>query len=127
MGRYYSGDIEGKFWFAVQPSSVPEQFGFREDINMVDYSIDRNVWEDEGEKEMMHLKRKLGKSLKVFTTFFEKNNGYNNEMLKTYFKEHNEEFVESKLRDFADYQFGLKVRNHFKDKEMDYCLISAEI
>lgn len=23
MGRYYSGDIEGKFWFAVQPSDAP--------------------------------------------------------------------------------------------------------
>lgn len=23
MGRYYYGDIEGKFWFAVQPSTDP--------------------------------------------------------------------------------------------------------
>ena len=27
MGRYYSGDIEGKFWFAVQSSTSPERFG----------------------------------------------------------------------------------------------------
>lgn len=27
MGRYYSGDIEGKFWFAVQPSNSCERFG----------------------------------------------------------------------------------------------------
>ena len=27
MGRYYSGDIEGKFWFAVQDSDDAEFFG----------------------------------------------------------------------------------------------------
>ena len=26
MGRYYQGDIEGKFWFAVQSSADPEFF-----------------------------------------------------------------------------------------------------
>ena len=27
MGRYYSGDIEGKFWFAVQSSNAADRFG----------------------------------------------------------------------------------------------------
>lgn len=27
MGRYYSGDIEGKFWFGVQSSHDGEFFG----------------------------------------------------------------------------------------------------
>ncbi len=27
MGRYYSGDIEGKFWFAVQSSYAADRFG----------------------------------------------------------------------------------------------------
>jgi len=27
MGRYYDGDIEGKFWFGVQPSNDGEFFG----------------------------------------------------------------------------------------------------
>lgn len=27
MGRYYNGDINGKFWFAVQNSDDAEQFG----------------------------------------------------------------------------------------------------
>ena len=30
MGRYYDGDIEGKFWFAVQSSNAPERFGAQE-------------------------------------------------------------------------------------------------
>ena len=27
MGRYYNGDIEGKFWVAVQASNAADQFG----------------------------------------------------------------------------------------------------
>lgn len=27
MGRYYTGDIEGKFWFGVQPSDDADFFG----------------------------------------------------------------------------------------------------
>ena len=27
MGRYYNGDIEGKFWFAVQSSTAADRFG----------------------------------------------------------------------------------------------------
>ena len=27
MGRYYSGDIEGKFWFALQSSNCADRFG----------------------------------------------------------------------------------------------------
>ena len=29
MGRYYNGDIEGKFWVAVQPSDAAARFGGR--------------------------------------------------------------------------------------------------
>ena len=27
MGRYYHGDIEGKFWFAIQDSNAADRFG----------------------------------------------------------------------------------------------------
>jgi len=30
MGRYYRGDIEGKFWFGVQDSRDAEHFGGKE-------------------------------------------------------------------------------------------------
>ena len=29
MGRYYDGDIEGKFWFGIQSSADGEFFGAR--------------------------------------------------------------------------------------------------
>ena len=31
MGRYYHGDIEGKFWFGIQPSDDPAFFGAEEE------------------------------------------------------------------------------------------------
>ena len=31
MGRYYHGDIEGKFWFGIQPSDDPKFFGAEEE------------------------------------------------------------------------------------------------
>jgi DNA-directed RNA polymerase subunit N (RpoN/RPB10) len=40
MGRYYNGDIEGKFWFAVQSSDDAEQFGARESTNYINYYAD---------------------------------------------------------------------------------------
>ena len=37
MGRYYHGDIEGKFWFAVQSSDDGEYFGMRESQSYIEY------------------------------------------------------------------------------------------
>ena len=27
MGRWYSGDVEGKFWFGIQDSNAADRFG----------------------------------------------------------------------------------------------------
>jgi hypothetical protein len=41
MGRYYSGDIEGKFWFGVQSSKDPSFFGGQElEPNTIEYYFD---------------------------------------------------------------------------------------
>lgn len=38
MGRMYSGDIDGKFWFAVQSSDDPSFFGGEEtEPNVIEY------------------------------------------------------------------------------------------
>lgn len=39
MGRYYSGDIDGKFWFGVQDSDDANHFG-GEEIEMLDEDTD---------------------------------------------------------------------------------------
>ena len=48
MGRYYSGDIEGKFWFGVQSSEIGESFGaIGQEVCNMDYS-------DTGEEEEVY-------------------------------------------------------------------------
>ena len=47
MGRYYEGDIDGKFWFAIQDSNDGEFFGAEEqDSNWIDYCVDRETFEE---------------------------------------------------------------------------------
>ena len=60
MGRYYSGDIEGKFWFAVQSSDDGEFFGSEEQTsNQIEYYLDRQTWEDVGVKAIAECKEEL--------------------------------------------------------------------
>ena len=48
MGRYYSGDIEGKFWFGIQPSDDASFFGGEElEPSCISYYF------DEGDMEMI--------------------------------------------------------------------------
>ena len=47
MGRYYTGDIEGKFMFAVQGSDAGERFGAHElDNHVIHYCIQREYYDD---------------------------------------------------------------------------------
>lgn len=80
MGRYYSGDIEGKFWFAVQSSNDGEFFGAEEDTREVQYYV--------GEDSLEHAKAQvqvcldqLGEYKKRLDDFFERHNGYNDVMI----------------------------------------------
>ena len=41
MGRYYSGDIEGKFWFAIQSSDDADYFGVEGVSNYLGYYFDK--------------------------------------------------------------------------------------
>jgi len=47
MGRYYEGDIDGKFWFAIQDSCDGEFFGAeQQESNWIDYCVDRESFEE---------------------------------------------------------------------------------
>ena len=60
MGRYYEGDIEGKFWFAVQSSDDGEYFGAEEQSgNYIDYYVDKQTFMDVGMKTIKDIQQKL--------------------------------------------------------------------
>ena len=64
MGRYYSGDIEGKFWFGIQDSNDPDFFGKKGFVSEVGWSYSEEdipkvksnyvlTTDDEGHPEMI--------------------------------------------------------------------------
>jgi len=88
MGRYYSGDIEGKFWFAVQSSDDASNFGGAEEMlededgNEVAlmYSFFKEDIPDieQGLEETEH---DLGEYKQKIDDFFSKHDSYNDEMI----------------------------------------------
>ena len=119
MGRYYSGDINGKFWFALQSSDAASRFGGG---GVEPTSIQYSFYEDEHlkgiEDEIKAIEDKLGEKLRVVEKFFENNNGYNAEMIKPY-------FTTDQLRDYADLLLGRQIRDCVK--EHGECNFDAEL
>jgi hypothetical protein len=119
MGRYYNGDIEGKFWFGVQSSTAPERFGCSEiEKNSIDYYIDSDS-KDEIFEELSIIKKKLGDNLQKFDDFFGVDGrSYNDEMLLE------AGLDPALLEDYADYGLGMKI---FKCvEEQGFCEFTAE-
>ena len=85
MGRYYCGDIEGKFWFAVQSSNDADFFGVdgilpTEEIN---YYFDEEHLEGV-EKGITVCKKELGEFKEKLDKFFDEHNGYSDDDLNKY-------------------------------------------
>ena len=105
MGRYYSGDIEGKFWFAVQSSDAADRFGVIgvQPAELQYYFSEENLVEVE--EEILNIEHSLGDKKKIITKFFEENNGYNDKMLEE------AGISKEELSEYADLQLGIKIRN----------------
>ena len=119
MGRYYTGDIEGKFWFGVQSSNAPSRFGGTEsEPQFIEYYFDKENDLESVEAEIKEIETTLGDKLKVIEEFFEKNNGYNDEMLAE------AGISENDLSEYADLKLGIQIRDCVK--ENGYCSFNAE-
>mgnify|MGYP003110363527 FL=1 len=87
MGRFYHGDIEGKFWFAVQSSADPEFFSPSHIDELDEEDCGMILWEFEKEdlpnikKGIRECNSKLGSWGKKLDTFFASRDSYNYEML----------------------------------------------
>lgn len=81
MGRYYNGDIEGKFWFAVQSSDDADFFGSEGvEPNYLEYYFEKEHIDDI-QAGIAKCLEKLGDDKEKLDKFFEKNNGYTKDML----------------------------------------------
>jgi hypothetical protein len=145
MGRYYNGDIEGKFWFAVQSSDDASFFGVEP------YEEPQEIDEETGELEEAcyctydfnreeHLKividkvkiceKTLGDKLEHLNNYFNVDmTSYNNEGLLDHF--HELGFSKISLADiqkylewFARLGLGLQIQQCLIENE--FCVFEAE-
>lgn len=119
MGRYYNGDVNGKFMFAVQDSNAHERFGaVEENSGYVDYVVYRDSYND-----IVEELDKIDKvSIKRVENMFNNERGYNDEIQKKY------EVTPEDLSEYADYKIGVQLKEFFdKNKDCDECRFEAEL
>ena len=125
MGRYYSGDIEGKFWFGVQGSDDAIHFGGTADFIDGDGEV---LDEDEtdgavemnfhfGQEDVESIKEgiqkcldELGENHEKIEKFFDEQDSYNDEILANAL-ETSVPKTRSLLEHYARLGLGLKIEN----------------
>ena len=118
MGRYFSGDINGKFWFAVQSSDCADRFGVTgETPNVINYYFSEDDLEAV-EEEIKNIEEALGDKVRIIDEFFASRESYNDEMLKEV------GITGEELSEYADLELGKKIRDCIK--ESGQCEFEAE-
>ena len=120
MGRYYYGDIEGKFWFAVQSSEAADRFGGEKRIA---YDFDETDIKSV-EEELKTIENHLGEYKQKLDEFFNSGNGYNDEILSNYLNV-DEEKIRFLISEYADHELGSKILDCLKEKGR--CTFEGEI
>ena len=125
MGRYYSGDIEGKFWFAIQDSNDANFFGCEgRPPSVLEYDFDEDEHLDDINKGIIKCLTELGEFKEKIDNYFKERNGYNDETMSNDFN-----IPVDKLRDllrwYARLQLGEKILKYVL--EHGQCHFEAEV
>tara|TARA_R110000824_G_scaffold126785_2_gene286413 strand:+ start:376 stop:750 length:375 start_codon:yes stop_codon:yes gene_type:complete len=124
MGRYYSGDIEGKFWFGVQSSNDGEFFGMEQgEQQSVSYYIDESDI-DLVEQGIKKCKKSLHGYLTKMDKFYNGKNENSEKSLAKILNVDNED-VHLLLVWYARLELGKKIYECVL--EQDSCYIDAEL
>ena len=129
MGRYYHGDIEGKFMFGVQSSTDADFFGVEGEATHLSYGFNAEDLPkvEEGIKECEGV---LGEYLEHIDKFFKENDSFSSERLAKYLtellgKNVTEENTRFNLEWYARLELGREIRDCIK--ENDECNFEAEL
>ncbi len=119
MGRYYNGDVEGKFMFAVQGSDAHERFGaIGGESNYINYVVYRDSYAD----ICSELEGINKQSIEKVDKMFNEKSGYNDKIKKEF------GVSEKDLSEYADYEIGMQLKEFFDDNpDVDECRFDAEI
>ena len=108
MGRWYSGSIEGKFWFGVQSSNAADRFGVTgHQPQELYYHFDEESL-PEIYQELSNIATNLRSNLILLHKFFEENDSYSDEKVAEYLNVDEKE-AKNILSEYADYELGLKI------------------
>lgn len=115
MGRYISGCIDGKCWFGLQPSDFADRFGRKGDASHLEYNFNMEHLPTI-EAELESMEKKNGEDFKKLDDYFNKHGSYTDEEIQKCLGLNYDEarFV---LREYADYKFGLRLRDYLKENE----------
>lgn len=104
MGRYYNGDIEGKFWFGIQSSDAATRFSASAECEQsyIEYYFDEDNLQ-EVQDELKGIEDSLGENLQKIEDFFSGKDSYRDEQLSEI------GITSSMLSDYADYLLGKKI------------------
>ena len=121
MGRFYEGDINGKFWFAVQSSDDGEFFGAMEDgsednieeTGLIEYRIPQEEKDEAVADGISRCSESLGQWEGWLDDFFKANNSYNEDSIITFIAQEKDtntttEEVKSMLKWYARLYMGRK-------------------
>ena len=123
MGRYYNGDIEGKFWFAVQASDDAAFFGGDEyEVTTLNYHFEKDNL-PEIKNGLDECKKKLGKYKAMLDKFFKKKGYHDDGELAKYL-----EVDLPKARELVEWYARLELGKKIYDKvkETGSCDFEAE-
>lgn len=119
MGRYYSGDIEGKFWFAIQSSDAASRFGGEEiEPSYIQYYFSEDDLESV-ETEIQAILDTLGEKKETLDNFFKEKGSYTDAEIEELGVSRDE------LSEYADLLLGIKIRDCIK--ENGECSFEAEL
>lgn len=119
MGRYYSGDIEGKFWFGLQSSDAADRFGVEgEPPAELQYFFSEDDLEGV-EEEIQSIEESLGEKKQILDDFFKEGRGYTDQDIEALGVSKDE------LSEYADLLLGIKIRDQIRD--FGECNFTAEL
>ena len=128
MGRYYNGDIEGKFWFGVQSSTDADYFGVQGHTSHLNYYFQESDKEavKKGISDCERYLNSYNKNYKKkLDDFFDKAETYNNEKLMPILGTSSEKDIKRILEWYARLLLGEEILKCIE--ENGECSFEAEL
>ena len=119
MGRYFTGMIDGKFWFGLQSSVAADRFGVSHcEPSYVEYFYTEDDLEAVND-EINVIKDNLGDKKYQIDDFFKSKSGYTDHELKE------AGIGTHELSEYADLLLGIQIRDCIV--ENGECVFQAEL